>query len=58
VLLLAVTGFVDDGSMERIRAAGFDERLTKPVDIAGLQALILRYLGGGSAEGRRDRDGR
>jgi CheY-like chemotaxis protein len=53
-----VTGFVDDGSLEQIRAAGFDERLTKPVDIAGLQALILRHLGGGSAERRPDGDRR
>lgn len=56
VLLLAVTGLVDDGAMEQIRAAGFDDRLTKPVDLAGLQALILRHVGGGTAERHPDRD--
>ena len=45
MLLLAVTGFADDGSLERVRAAGFDGRLTKPVDLARLKERIEQHVG-------------
>jgi CheY-like chemotaxis protein len=41
--LIAVTGYGDPASRQRSKAAGFDEHLVKPVDIATLQGLIAQY---------------
>lgn len=38
--LVAVTGFGQDGDKERARRAGFDDHLTKPVDLHALQKLL------------------
>jgi len=40
VLLVAVTGWGDEQSRQRTRAAGFDAHLTKPVDLPRLLALL------------------
>jgi PAS domain S-box-containing protein len=42
-LLLAITGFGDPGSHEKISEAGFDERLVKPVNFELLVQRIQRY---------------
>jgi signal transduction histidine kinase len=39
-LLVAVTGYGQDGDRERTRAAGFDHHLVKPIDLAKLQAIL------------------
>ncbi|MFL6634879.1 MAG: PAS domain S-box protein [Massilia sp.] len=39
--LIALTGWGQDGDRERTRASGFDHHLTKPVDLAALQRLLL-----------------
>jgi signal transduction histidine kinase/CheY-like chemotaxis protein len=39
--LVAVTGYGQKGDVERAFAAGFDDHLTKPVNIDSLQALLL-----------------
>ena len=41
-LLVAVTGYSQEGDRERALAAGFDEHLAKPVDIERLRALVAR----------------
>jgi CheY-like chemotaxis protein len=38
--LVAVTGYGQRSDVERAFAAGFDEHLTKPVDIESLEALL------------------
>jgi signal transduction histidine kinase len=40
VRLIALTGWGQDEDRERTRAAGFDDHLVKPVDLAALQALL------------------
>jgi CheY-like chemotaxis protein len=41
VRLIALTGWGQEGDRERTRASGFDHHLTKPVDLAALQRLLL-----------------
>jgi len=40
LLLVAVTGWGQEGDRERTRAAGFDHHLVKPVSVEVLQALM------------------
>ncbi len=40
ILLIALTGYGQDGDKERAHKAGFDHHLTKPVDPGKLEALI------------------
>ncbi len=40
MLLLALTGFGQDQDRQRSSLAGFNEHLTKPADLARLQALV------------------
>jgi CheY-like chemotaxis protein len=42
LLLVAVTGFGQDGECERIREAGFDLQLTKPASIDVIERLLRR----------------
>jgi CheY-like chemotaxis protein len=44
VRLIALTGWGQDGDRERTRASGFDHHLTKPVDLAALQRLLLEAV--------------
>ncbi|MDO9358117.1 MAG: ATP-binding protein [Polaromonas sp.] len=41
-VLVAVTGWGSESDRRRSREAGFDEHLTKPVDLLDLEALLLR----------------
>jgi len=41
-LLVAVTGYSQEGDRQRALAAGFDAHLAKPVDIERLKALVAR----------------
>lgn len=45
VLLVALTGWGQDHDRKRTAAAGFDEHLTKPVDVAHLSTLLARGAG-------------
>jgi CheY-like chemotaxis protein len=40
VLLVAITGYGQDGDRRRSREAGFDVHLTKPIDPDVLDALL------------------
>jgi signal transduction histidine kinase/ActR/RegA family two-component response regulator len=42
-MLLALTGWGQSGDVERAKAAGFDEHMTKPVDLARLAELLANY---------------
>jgi PAS domain S-box-containing protein len=42
VLLVAITGYGQDGDRQRSREAGFDVHLTKPIDPLVLDALLAR----------------
>jgi PAS domain S-box-containing protein len=42
--LIALTGWGQHGDRERTRASGFDHHLTKPVDLAALQRLLLESV--------------
>lgn len=44
VLLVALTGWGQRQDRDRTVAAGFDHHLIKPVDFAGLAALLTRHL--------------
>ncbi|MGA2562121.1 MAG: ATP-binding protein [Steroidobacteraceae bacterium] len=44
-LLLAVTGWGQAEDIARAKQAGFDEHLTKPVDLTQLANILLRHLG-------------
>lgn len=44
VLLLAVTGWGQPDDREKARRAGFDQHLTKPVDLDDLDKLLSAYL--------------
>jgi signal transduction histidine kinase/ActR/RegA family two-component response regulator len=43
VLLLAVTGWGQSEDVTRAREAGFDHHMTKPVDLARVDALLLEH---------------
>ena len=43
IVLIALTGYGQDGDKERAQQAGFDHHLTKPVDPSKLEALISGY---------------
>jgi PAS domain S-box-containing protein len=45
VALVALTGWGQDEDRRRVREAGFDHHLVKPVDIASLQALLSSLPG-------------
>ena len=40
VRLVALTGYGQPADVERARAAGFDEHLTKPLDLAALSRVL------------------
>ena len=40
ITLIALTGWGQDEDRRRVREAGFDHHLVKPVDLASLQALL------------------
>jgi PAS domain S-box-containing protein len=44
-VLMAVTGWGSEDDRRRSKAAGFDEHLTKPVDLAALEPLLCRVSG-------------
>lgn len=44
VTLVALTGFGADAQIERGREAGFNEHLTKPVDLRRIEAIVARSL--------------
>jgi CheY-like chemotaxis protein len=46
IFLIALSGYGREQDKERAREAGFDEHLTKPVDIHALEALLARPLVG------------
>ena len=43
--IVAVTAFATAGDSERIRSAGCDEYLTKPVSVDRLMSAVKRFLG-------------
>jgi signal transduction histidine kinase/ActR/RegA family two-component response regulator len=45
IVLLALTGWGQSEDVERAKAAGFNEHMTKPVDPARLAALLANYSG-------------
>jgi CheY-like chemotaxis protein len=51
VRLIALTGWGQEGDRERTRASGFDHHLTKPVDLAALQRLLLECVRAGQPTG-------
>jgi two-component system cell cycle response regulator DivK len=44
--VLALTAQAMDGDRERFLAAGFDDYVSKPVDVAGLLAAVKRHCDG------------
>jgi two-component system OmpR family response regulator len=40
LLLIAITGYGDEQSRKKARAAGFDHHFTKPVDLVMLESLL------------------
>lgn len=46
IFLIALSGYGREQDKERAREAGFDEHLTKPVDIHALEALLARPVVG------------
>jgi len=50
ILLLAVTGWGQAEDIARAKQAGFDEHLTKPVDMTQVASILLRYLGTARSE--------
>ena len=55
MMLVALTGWGQHDDRERSRAAGFDEHVAKPIDVATLEGLLARCQpagGVGEAAGR------
>jgi CheY-like chemotaxis protein len=44
---IALTGYSDDGALQRARKAGFDRRIVKPAHLPDVVATILALLGQG-----------
>ncbi|MDP2182022.1 MAG: response regulator [Actinomycetota bacterium] len=44
VPIIAVTALAMDGDKERLLAAGFDDYLSKPVDLAVVRKIVQRFL--------------
>jgi len=44
--LIAVTGYGQQSDRERSAAAGFDEHLVKPIDLAVVERLLREYVSG------------
>jgi CheY-like chemotaxis protein len=40
VVIVALTGWNGQRDRERTKAAGFDEHLTKPADLASIEAML------------------
>ena len=53
--VVALTAHAMSGDREKARDAGFDEYITKPIDIATFPELVSRALAIGSAERRGPR---
>jgi signal transduction histidine kinase/ActR/RegA family two-component response regulator len=49
-LLLAMTGWGQTEDIARAKQAGFDEHLTKPVDLTQVAGILLKYLGAARPE--------
>ncbi|MBV9621880.1 MAG: response regulator, partial [Gammaproteobacteria bacterium] len=43
-VVIAVTGWGQEQDKEAAHAAGFDQHLTKPVDVAALEEILARHL--------------
>jgi two-component system cell cycle response regulator DivK len=50
IKIISLSGFAADTEMDQFLSAGFDDCISKPVDIRKLPALIQKHLGG--AEGQ------
>jgi signal transduction histidine kinase len=48
ILLIALTGWGQEGDRERAAQAGFDHHLLKPADVSALRSLLLSLGGSGS----------
>jgi DNA-binding response OmpR family regulator len=53
VLLLALSGFGHESDKRRSIAAGFDEHLVKPVDLARIDELLASRLSRSAGSGAR-----
>jgi PAS domain S-box-containing protein len=53
-LLIAVTGWGQPDDKERARSAGFDQHLTKPVDLAQIERMLASFAAGGGTQVSRD----
>lgn len=53
--VVALTAHAMSGDREKARDAGFDEYITKPIDIATFPDLVARALEIGTGDRRRDR---
>lgn len=54
ITLIAVTGYGQTDDRERTRQAGFDDHLTKPVDLRALDAALARHRGGRDGPAKPD----
>jgi two-component system, cell cycle response regulator DivK len=44
IVIIAVTAQVANGDVERVRQAGCDDYVAKPIDIHAVRALVARHL--------------
>jgi CheY-like chemotaxis protein len=49
--VVVLTASATMGEEEAIRAAGFDEYLTKPISVAGLREVVMRFVGASATTG-------
>lgn len=47
IKIISLSAFAMDMEMGPFRSAGFDDYITKPIDIRKLPALLQKHLGGG-----------